>query len=819
MNEQNSGGTMPHVGPPEEVEERSQLSGVSVLSGAAEERSHLSGVSMLSEATTLVTPAKGSDETYHDAATEIQKSPNAECWDDDQLSQAIAATMEQSHLPDSDDELRAGEATGVKPTPEGAAALGADDNPMNGDEEPEVVQLGADDNPMEGDAEADEDDVLGDPNFTEDDLTDGDEDDDSLEDETVPEIATAAYEDEEDDSIPRNAYGLKITAEIPPPYDKEPHPFYGKPREGITGREWDIPDVFSDNTFIKYYKFRIRLYRVAESKRHLFQRMEEFLKKMFSVDKKFVIFTADEGTRDTNDLTMDIHNYEEILAEFSTTKLAQFFPEIAPKPFGGSRTMIILVGHDKTFNELKSKALGWWIDNDYGFFEKALQLPDTKVIGWAFLSHSCIDKEALAEEVSRWCGFPVGFNWWNIDGGKGDVRALHFEVDEKFAAADAHYLTGVYHAKKTEDYPHGVKLRFFPTLDKCNVAGKAKALEARKIQFSWDRGLIHVDWNDIKHLDHKSSTLEGKSVRDYMMSLFSQVRKDTHLFVGINQHWDPEKDVQIVTILPQVAEEAKSVLQGLLPHMRYHLNPNKPRAFDKLFESSAVDAAEGTVWDVASGGVVSYASQQMDLIDLEDEDLKYILEHADKTSTIYQLDKDARTLDGGESIGTVEMRKMKPPSTRGMFEAGSNNQATGVTQRTLFRHYTHGENSQDVRVQDNQAVAASGTTRPNGVGFSSAVNQLNYTPQPEEANAAPTKQGGNYQGPNAGSAARGRSDIGEGRTTAFGGTRAHYGADTANQPTRTSNWAGRPSTGTGHGRGGGFDPGENRYRNKSGRGR
>jgi hypothetical protein len=71
-----------------------------------------------------------------------------------------------------------------------------------------------------------------------------------------------------------------------------------------------------------------------------------------------------------------MENYEALLQELSVRKLQRFFPGIKPKPYGGSTTLTILVGHNLTFDEIKLQSLSWWIDNDFGFFEKSLQLLD-----------------------------------------------------------------------------------------------------------------------------------------------------------------------------------------------------------------------------------------------------------------------------------------------------------------------------------------------------------------------------------------------------------------------------------------------------------
>jgi hypothetical protein len=247
-----------------------------------------------------------------------------------------------------------------------------------------------------------------------------------------------------------------------------------------------------------------------------------------------------------------------------------------------------------------------------------------------------LDKVTLAEEISRWCGFPVGLNWWNVDGGTGEVKALHFEVDADFAEEDAHYLTGVYHAARVTGFPHGVKMRFLPTLKRCaNPQAKMKTMAIRKAQADWEKGVIQEEWDEAKDIDHKSRALNNTSLRDYMVGIMFTPRPDTQLFIGVNLHW---KDAKIiVSILPQVHEEAVSVLYGLLTHMRHFLNPSKPRAFDKLFIREAVQRADNTVWDVATGGVMSYQSQQLAMIDLEDSDLKHILEHADQQAQDFPL--------------------------------------------------------------------------------------------------------------------------------------------------------------------------------------
>jgi hypothetical protein len=57
------------------------------------------------------------------------------------------------------------------------------------------------------------------------------------------------------------------------------------------------------------------------------------------------------------------------------------------------------------------------------------------------MSTGWINKDVLMEELSRWCGFPVGLQWNDtthegLQTKNNEVKALHFEVEKSTASAD-----------------------------------------------------------------------------------------------------------------------------------------------------------------------------------------------------------------------------------------------------------------------------------------------------------------------------------------------------------------------------------------------
>jgi hypothetical protein len=89
----------------------------------------------------------------------------------------------------------------------------------------------------------------------------------------------------------------------------------------------------------------------------------------------------------------------------------------APLPFGGSRTLNVLLTHTMAFDNIM-KQIGPKLNGmQCGVYCQTLQAEKTTTIRWAYMSTKHTNKQSLAEALTEKIQIPVGLQWQLITTG------------------------------------------------------------------------------------------------------------------------------------------------------------------------------------------------------------------------------------------------------------------------------------------------------------------------------------------------------------------------------------------------------------------
>jgi hypothetical protein len=131
----------------------------------------------------------------------------------------------------------------------------------------------------------------------------------------------------------------------------------------------------------------------------------------------------------------------------------------APLPFGGSRTLSVLLTHTMAFDNIMKQIGPILTGMQCGVYRRTLQAEKTTTIGWAYMSTKHTNKQTLAEALANMIRIPVGLQWRMITTSTAisklkeeqKVRAIHFEVED----CDITYAKMI-----LNEVPYGYESRF-----------------------------------------------------------------------------------------------------------------------------------------------------------------------------------------------------------------------------------------------------------------------------------------------------------------------------------------------------------------------
>jgi hypothetical protein len=393
------------------------------------------------------------------------------------------------------------------------------------------------------------------------------------------------------------------------------------------------PHVSNAAKNLKYYDFRIFLHQTTEPREHLFTRVGELIREVFRRDRtaRLHIYTADERLRD--DRVLDNATWENRFQTDDTiTFLQRYFHKAIPYfRNGGWQTMRVLMSHDQPFSFLLTEMSEWMKHNGFAIFEKTLQVEQSITVGWAYMSTDKTHKETLAEELAKWCGFPVGLQWrpTSHEGTSTEqVKAIHFEVEYRRASDDRRAICEIYHWDKKDKWPLGMRFRFVPDMvHGTNADAKKSIHRLRRKQANIVRFMGHELTSNLEQVEETYELIEGHSLRSFILSIMSTEAPTTPLFTGVNKHWDSPR--YWVSFLPQFEKEAKSMLAGLLPYMRFKFPRADPDKLDLLFSTEYALDMEESEWDDKRRGVTSIYTKQAEMADKNEDDNAWLIGNLD----------------------------------------------------------------------------------------------------------------------------------------------------------------------------------------------
>lgn len=311
--------------------------------------------------------------------------------------------------------------------------------------------------------------------------------------------------------------------------------------------------------------------------------------------------------------------------------IKKYFSRAIPRPKGGVMYVSVVLGTAIDFARLNGN-LKWWLDREHmGLYVRQLQVEKTKVVGWLLYSTQKMDPATLAHEIERMTGISAGIRWRMISPGKGgqlplelQVKALHVEVDETNLDSDRLTIRCLYSSARTSGFPLGVRMRLVPEimmLSNPKARENFRRLSNRQAGFTQKVQTCRT-W-EIASLDHRDHHLDNDSLRSLLMKIYSQSFPHLTLFHSIDPHW--RGDGFEISFLPQVEEEARAMIMGMLPFLRHHVKvPNY--YLDKCFSSSAVARANTARWNVELGAVITEDDDWLNSIDGAGNDTAYVFE-------------------------------------------------------------------------------------------------------------------------------------------------------------------------------------------------
>jgi hypothetical protein len=330
--------------------------------------------------------------------------------------------------------------------------------------------------------------------------------------------------------------------------------------------------------------------------------------------------------------------------------LKKFFTRVFPRAAGGIMYASVYLGHTKTFQDLQQDAFPWMQSVEHGWYLQSLQVERTIPLGWLLYSSRSMDVPLLKSAIEKATHVEVGLRWRMISTGRkgkvaaeNQVRALHLEIDADPATFSLNepIIREMFAANKTGNFPLGIKLRLVPeTTSFSNPESKAKVGRLRNRQANFGANLMAATTWEISSLDFHDTELDDRSLRDLMMDIPSTDHPHLTLFHSIDPSF--KGDGHVVSFLPQMEDEARATITGLLTYLLFN-NENNDR-IKKFFTVSAVERAASSHWDSARQCVISEYDTLVDKLDDETMDQEYVFDNIASVAVLNPSDTGTELL-------------------------------------------------------------------------------------------------------------------------------------------------------------------------------
>jgi hypothetical protein len=365
--------------------------------------------------------------------------------------------------------------------------------------------------------------------------------------------------------------------------------------------------------------------------------MKEFLTQLQDSDDSICIIPWHDEDAKKTDIIETIGDVPTKLNE-----LTIFHPRFYPGRPQQDNTLYVKVhfGHEEKFESISMDIKYWLMSGNHGFYHNMLQAESTETIGWLLYSTRSIDAGALAEDLYDKFEVQVGLRWMTIDTGtKGKIPfdkkvfALHVEAIKQEKNTVKKALLQLYSRSSwitSQDLPNGIRLRFVtPRRDATSTHAITKLDRLRQRQKGFLNTVERSETNwDILHLDWRLRD-ETPTLREMIMSLKSNTH-DTKLFLSVDL--DQQKSGFVFLYLPEVREEARSMIRTLYTYLLWELNVRREEDYDpedsydieplreeelqKFFDADALLRMEDLIYDPVKKVVVDkYVDTYLEFID------------------------------------------------------------------------------------------------------------------------------------------------------------------------------------------------------------
>jgi hypothetical protein len=291
-----------------------------------------------------------------------------------------------------------------------------------------------------------------------------------------------------------------------------------------------IPKVSQEYIHIGYYNVKVKVERSESPWEELIEATSDVFTQLWKTDPTIKIFVYERAAR-FSDLSF-IANASN-LRKLTFANFDSYFFRGAPLPFGGSRTLNVLLTHTTDFDHITKQAGPVLQGMQCGIYRRTLQAKKTTTTGWVYVSTKHTNKHTLAEAITEKIQIPVGLQWRMITTGvaitelkeEQKVRAIHFEVEDCNIQFAKKILNDLYHHSKTRFMPMYANI---PNTDGQNTLTTMVGFQQR-----YCKHIGEYISGDITNID--GTLPNGLTIRQYLMSMHIDDDKRKRLFLGINK--------------------------------------------------------------------------------------------------------------------------------------------------------------------------------------------------------------------------------------------------------------------------------------------
>ncbi len=248
-------------------------------------------------------------------------------------------------------------------------------------------------------------------------------------------------------------------------------------------------------------------------------------------------------------------------------------------------------------------------------------------MGWLLYSTRQQDEERIAEIMTKLTGETIGVKWKPIrttdgvhrkkDPNSTRVYTLHLESAAD-RAQEARTKLSKWFGSSSKNFPDGTKMRLVPPFNTVLSLGnkqKYASLIARQAALNSRLGSA-TTWEFSTNLMlDRIEPKSGRSLRDIIMEIPSQVFPGTPMFHTMDKQWRSENGVTF-TFLPENDSDARTIVAGLIPYLRYTAEP----WYLSMFTSEAKLRHASSKWDHTTRQVFSVEEFEIDEFLAEDDE-------------------------------------------------------------------------------------------------------------------------------------------------------------------------------------------------------